>query len=828
MAVAEEVVIELIARTERLEAGLARSKREMGALGKGVNLLKGLLSGLGTAAAAREFLRLADASKQLDAQLRLATSTFGSYNVAQADAQRIAKDSRSGLVETASLYAGFVRAAQDLGKSQGEAAQATETFSKALKIGGASAEDAKNATRQFLQALAGGILRAEEFNSVVEASPRVARLFAEGLNTSVGGLRKLVNEGKVTADQLFGVLNNKKLFEGINNEFKQLPVTFGQAMEQVENAAITTFGAFDRGGGFSTALASFILDGANGFNDLSKKAEDFGVSARGSIEGLASAFGPVLDEGLRIFDALGLRVSQFSADGRKEISDILGAIDDATGFIDKYRIALGGNKQFTVNGQNVETSTNLRGRFDASAAASDRRRRDEINSRKLDDMFGNFATGQGNRDIYGRRLNSTTSRPALASGGAGGKSAASAAKKAEREAAAAAKREQRDAEIAARNAAQYQNDIGALRADEIQYRADLGNSIQADAQARIADLNERRAAYARNIELDKSLDEAKRKELLTQYDVNTGLQTALINQNARKDLERQAADAAQTILSTDADIARSNGELATTREQRLAVELRLIDIAEKQERAALERVVAEQAGTEAARAAQDRLDRIGQVYNNQRASANRNAQGAYARYRSDMTDAGVLADDIDRIKIGTLESVTDELTNATKAALGLKGAFGDIVGELIRIGIQRRLIGPLADRLFGPAGGATGGGSGDGILGGILNLFGGGRASGGNVMGGKIYRINENGPELFQPAQSGKIYPTGQLNKAAGRASGGTVVQQSFTLDARGGVVTQELLRQVNVLATQKASQAGKAAYEASPKRSATLTALGT
>ena len=824
-------------------------------------------------------MRLADASKQLDAQLRLATSTFGSYNVAQADAQRIAKDSRSGLVETASLYAGFVRAAQDLGKSQGEAAQATETFSKALKIGGASAEDAKNATRQFLQALAGGILRAEEFNSVVEASPRVARLFAEGLNTSVGGLRKLVNEGKVTADQLFGVLNNKKLFEGINNEFKQLPVTFGQAMEQVENAAITTFGAFDRGGGFSTALASFILDGANGFNDLSKKAEDFGVSARGSIEGLASAFGPVLDEGLRIFDALGLRVSQFSADGRKEISDILGAIDDATGFIDKYRIALGGNKQFTVNGQNVETSTNLRGRFDASAAASDRRRRDEINSRKLDDMFGNFATGQGNRDIYGRRLNSTTSRPALASGGAGGNdkaiektekligdlkklqagatgaAAVSLGKRIEKEtkrlgllrqgigneainaslggrgrgsAEAEAKKRQREAEKAARDAAQYQNDIGALRADEIQYRADLGNSIQADAQARIADLNERRAAYARNLELDKSLDEAKRKELLTQYDVNTGLRTALINQNARKDLERQAADAAQTILSTDADIARSNGELATTREQRLAVELRLIDIAEKQERAALERVVAEQAGTEAARAAQDRLDRIGQVYGNQRASANRNAQGAYARYRSDMTDAGVLADDIDRIKIGTLESVTDELTNATKAALGLKGAFGDIVGELIRIGIQRRLIGPLADRLFGPAGGAAGGGSGDGILGGILNLFGGGRASGGNVMGGKIYRINENGPELFQPAQSGKIYPTGQLNKAAGRASGGTVVQQSFTLDARGGVVTQELLRQVNVLATQKASQAGKAAYEASPKRSATLTALGT
>jgi hypothetical protein len=53
-------------------------------------------------------------------------------------------------------------------------------------------------------------------------------------------------------------------------------------------------------------------------------------------------------------------------------------------------------------------------------------------------------------------------------------------------------------------------------------------------------------------------------------------------------------------------------------------------------------------------------------------------------------------------------------------------------------------------------------------------------------------------------------------------------VQQNFTLDARGGITTTELLRQVNSLATQRAAQAGQAAYQNSPARAARLQQLGT
>lgn len=356
-------------------------------------------------------------------------------------------------------------------------------------------------------------------------------------------------------------------------------------------------------------------------------------------------------------------------------------------------------------------------------------------------------------------------------------------------------------------------DLANLKKEQVQSELTRRlNAIQADEDAR--KYTELQAAQLR----EKAREVAAMK--------NLAISTEEIRRNAD-----EIAQSQRVAFSNASNLASAQLAIAQSNEDRKKLEQRLLDIKYQELELAQKAILADTTGRYTARQradAQATLDTLPDLRRADNVGLNQRYMGQYERYRQEISSADGLAESIDRIKIGTLESVTDELTNATKAALGLKGAFGDIVGELIRIGIQRRLIGPLADRLFGPAGGATDGGGGDGILGGILNLFGGGRASGGNVMGGKIYRINENGPELFQPAQSGKIYPTGQLNKAAGRASGGTVVQQSFTLDARGGVVTQELLRQVNVLATQKASQAGKAAYEASPKRSATLTALGT
>ncbi len=312
----EEVVVDLLARTDKLERSLAQAGRTVDQRLNGIeqrgsafaSRFGGLLAGISVGAAVGELAKLADESKQLDAQLRLATRGFGTFTEGMASVQRIAAETRTSLSSTAGLYGSFARSFKELGRSPEEAAKATEAFAKALTIGGASSEDAANATRQFGQALAGGILRAEEFNSVVEASPRVAKVLADSLGVTIGQLRQMVNDGKVTATALADAFTNAKITAGVDAEFKTLPKTFDQAGTAIHNAAVTVFGAFDRGGEFSTAIVNFASDGTKSFADLEKAAEDFGADTRAIMAGLANVFDPIGAGGNAVFDALGIKI----------------------------------------------------------------------------------------------------------------------------------------------------------------------------------------------------------------------------------------------------------------------------------------------------------------------------------------------------------------------------------------------------------------------------------------------------------------------------------------------------------------------------------------
>lgn len=289
-----------------VDKAFAAVGRGIGPLRVGLAGLSTVMAGIGVSGAVRGFLALADQSKQMQAQLKLATGQFGSYAQAQEDAERIAAVTRNGLSETVALYGNFLRASQPLGKSQADAARATETFAKALKIGGAGAAEAASATLQFGQALASGVLRGDEFNSIAEASPRILRLLADSLGVASGDLRAMAAEGKLTSDVLYRALTDRKFTASIDQEFKQLPKTFDEAMVQVHNAAVTAFGAFDRGGQFSTAIASFVGDGADGFRELTKVAEEQGRQIRGIYDGLEAAWEPFLDAGKEAMRLIGL------------------------------------------------------------------------------------------------------------------------------------------------------------------------------------------------------------------------------------------------------------------------------------------------------------------------------------------------------------------------------------------------------------------------------------------------------------------------------------------------------------------------------------------
>ena len=767
---ADRVVVELEARLDRYEANVARAEakfdKAMGGIQKSAGAterivsramsgITGALAGVSAVALARSFLTIADEAKKLEAQLRLATAGFGSFGQAQKDVQRIADVTRSGLSETASLYGNFVRGAKELGATQAEAARATETFSKTLKISGADANQAASATLQFGQALAAGALRGDELNSILEASPRLARLLAESMGQPIGQIKKLGEEGALTSDKLLRALTNTKFTAGIDAEFNQMPVTFDDAMTRVYNAALTTFSAFDQGGEFSQMLADFVGDGADGFADLSKSAEDFGISVRGTLEGLASAFTPFLEAGQEAFRLLGIDLSNFSADGRKEIAGILGALDDLLNIGPSIANRFGANGRF---------DSRLAQDFMNRANASDQRLSGQANERRFRSMIGGY-------DVMGNPLPGTPG----ASGGRRAPPAASTGGKKGR-----TPRSPLDPEAFAREEASLNDRILRLKNDE-------SLTLEERAKIELDRVEAARTAANQDVSTDKKYTDAQKAKIVALNDQVAALEAASVI------YERDADIAKRTYaLETDAnkgaqDLLQTQGDLAETRRQQYEVEKRILALRQSQERADYELLLKSRNPDDVTRGRAG-LARLDAQQPLERAALERRFESPLQAYSRRLgRDPG---DQVEELITQELDYVQDSISGAITKRLGVKDPF---LSGIIDMFIQKAIIQPIAEALASAGGG--GGGIVGGIVSGIGSIFGGARANGGPVSAGKSYLVGERGPEILRMGGSpGVVVPNHALKGGIGA---GPVVNQTFVLDARYGITTPELLQRV-------------------------------
>lgn len=253
-------------------SGAARATSELDRLGRAagdaegkVGLIPGAMKLIGTVAASaavatatRAFIAMADESANLRARLRLATDGVEEFNTAQRATFEIAQRSSTELSSVVDLYAKLAQSTGQLGVSQESLLQLTESITQTFQISGASAQEAAGGLRQLSQAMAGGVLRAEEFNSIIESSPRLVKALADGMGIAFGDVRKYVNEGKISSEILVQALLSQT--DAIQSEFDQMPLTVGRAMQQVRNALTGLVGDADSAEGASRTLAEAIAD----------------------------------------------------------------------------------------------------------------------------------------------------------------------------------------------------------------------------------------------------------------------------------------------------------------------------------------------------------------------------------------------------------------------------------------------------------------------------------------------------------------------------------------------------------------------------------------
>ena len=211
----------------------------------------------GAAFAADQFRKFADAATRIDNMLKVAGLSGNELTAVYERLKISAMANAAPLESLAELYSRASLAQKELGVSSEELLGLVNNVAVALRVGGRSAQESRGALLQLSQALGSGIVRAEEFNSILEGALPIAQAAAAGLEEaggSVAKLRVLVIEGKVSSQAFFRAIEAGA--DTLKERLAGAQLTIAQSSEKMKSAMIDAVGKLDDATGASKGLTS--------------------------------------------------------------------------------------------------------------------------------------------------------------------------------------------------------------------------------------------------------------------------------------------------------------------------------------------------------------------------------------------------------------------------------------------------------------------------------------------------------------------------------------------------------------------------------------------
>lgn len=243
-------------RLEKMSGGASKAASKFDQLQTSINKVAGAIAASIVVDWGRAFLVAADNMSQLNARIERLTGSAATASQTMQSLMRISSATGGSLQDTAKLWETLSTALRDTGATNGQIIQLTETLQKIGRIGGSSSEEMANALRQFGQSISSGTVRAEEFNSILEQMPELARQIAAGMGVSIGELRQLMLDGKLTAEDALNAI--QKQTSSVNAEFEKLPRTLAQANTALTNSFLSMIDSVNQATGASTGLVAVI------------------------------------------------------------------------------------------------------------------------------------------------------------------------------------------------------------------------------------------------------------------------------------------------------------------------------------------------------------------------------------------------------------------------------------------------------------------------------------------------------------------------------------------------------------------------------------------
>lgn len=246
----------------------------------GINLGAGMVNDL---------IRVSDEWKNINARLKLAADSQDEFALSQAEAFRIAQASKTPLSDVANLYGRLHISLKEQETTQAQSLALTEAITKAMKVSGASTQESSATIIQLTQAMQSGVLRGQEFNSMMEQGPRLAKALADGLGMPVTALREMALSGELTSVRVRDALLSQA--DVINAEFAELPRTVEGAVSRLSNAWTQFIGQANDSKGATDVLAQGIESVANNLEEVANTALLVGetIAAVYAVKGVNAA-----------------------------------------------------------------------------------------------------------------------------------------------------------------------------------------------------------------------------------------------------------------------------------------------------------------------------------------------------------------------------------------------------------------------------------------------------------------------------------------------------------------------------------------------------------
>lgn len=215
------------------------AERQASMIGDVWQRIKGYIGAAGAAFSLSKLVGLSDTLAGNKARLELIVDDGGSVDELNKKIYASAMRARASYTDTAATISKLGLLAGDAFNSNDEMIAFTELMNKNFTIGGASTQEQSSAMYQLTQAMASGRLQGDEYRSIIENAPLLAKAiedYMRNVQGAEGAMKDWSSEGLLTADVIKAALFSTA--DEVETRFAKMPMTWGQVWTMASNIAI--------------------------------------------------------------------------------------------------------------------------------------------------------------------------------------------------------------------------------------------------------------------------------------------------------------------------------------------------------------------------------------------------------------------------------------------------------------------------------------------------------------------------------------------------------------------------------------------------------------